>query len=323
MGRPTKQGIDFFSLDVQFDDKVELFLLEKSAIGLAVFITLLQIIYQNEGYYTVNGKDLVLLIKKRINVDINEINSCIRVLLERNILHKKLYEKYKILTSSGIQKRFFDAAKRKKKVRAVEEYLIIDRKNYENIQYVNINMVNVEGNEVSVGGNATKEKEEEKEEEKNKILSSEVSDGENPNPKPDPPEKKEKIFSSDSVEYRLSEKLRDLIHNRDPSAKNPNLQKWAKDIDLLHRVDNRSFGTIEDVIEWCQEDSFWQSNILSPGKLRSNFQQLYLKMKNNGNGKKQSKGGFISDHSGKKYEGTPPEQIPWLLPEEDENVSLQ
>ena len=58
MGRLTKQGIEYFSLDCQFEDKLELFILEKEAVGLAVFITLLQLIYQNEGYYIVNGKDL-------------------------------------------------------------------------------------------------------------------------------------------------------------------------------------------------------------------------------------------------------------------------
>jgi hypothetical protein len=157
VARNTKQGIDYFPLDVQFDDRVELFLLEKEAVGLAVLITLFQIIYQNEGYYTVNGKDLFLLIKKRINVDINEIDSCINVLLERNILHKTLYEKYNILTSSGIQKRFFDAAKRKKEVKTVAEFLLIDAGKYENTQTVNIKEVNVNINKEIVNRNATKE----------------------------------------------------------------------------------------------------------------------------------------------------------------------
>ena len=162
MGRMTKQGIDYFSLDVQFDDKVELYLIEKEAVGLAVMITLYQIIYQNEGYYIKNNKDLKLLIKKRINVSIDNIDECIKILLERTILNKELYKKYSVLTSRGIQKRYFDAAKRKKEVRIIKELILIDIDDYENIKDVDINNENVYNN-------ATKEKVKEKVKEKKDV----------------------------------------------------------------------------------------------------------------------------------------------------------
>lgn len=124
MARPTKQGIDYFPLDCQFDDKIEMYLIEKEANGLAVLISVWQIIYSNEGYYTNNGEDLFLLVKKRVNVDINEIKDCINVCLKRDIFNKKLHQKYGILTSKAIQKRFFDAAKRKKEVQYDVNYII-------------------------------------------------------------------------------------------------------------------------------------------------------------------------------------------------------
>ena len=90
MARPTKQGIDYFPVDCQFDDKTELYILEKESTGLSVLVTIWQLIYQNEGYYIGNNKDLHLLIKKRINVDINEVNDCINICLSRNIFDNKL-----------------------------------------------------------------------------------------------------------------------------------------------------------------------------------------------------------------------------------------
>jgi len=54
------------------------------------------------------------------------------------------------------------------------------------------------------------------------------------------------------------------------------------------RIDNREPEEIEKVIDWCQEDSFWSSNILSTSKLRDKFTQLLLKMKDK-NKKKESK----------------------------------
>jgi len=138
MARPNKQGIDYFPLDCQFDDQVEMYLLEKEAIGLAVLIVTWQIIYSNEGYYTTNGRDLFLLIKKRVNASIKEIKDCISACLDRNIFNKTLFNKYGILTSKGVQERFFEAAKRKKSVRYNPDYIVKEVK-------VSSNAVKIEG----------------------------------------------------------------------------------------------------------------------------------------------------------------------------------
>jgi len=195
MGRLTKQGIDYFPLDVQFDDKSELYLIEKEAVGLAVMITLWQIIYQNEGYFINNSSDLHLLIKRRINVNINEINDCINVMLKRGILDACLYEKYGILTSKAIQKRYFDAAKRKKEVRVIRAFIVTNLDSYTNLINVDINNIDVDINGINVGGNATKEEEEEEEEGKEE----EERTPPPPTPKKKPPVKKFQPPTQDEV----------------------------------------------------------------------------------------------------------------------------
>jgi len=92
------------------------------------------------------------------------------------------------------------------------------------------------------------------------------------------PKRKSKTFSEDSKEYRLAKLLLDCILEHRPNFKRPNLQSWAKHIDLMIRVDKRSPEEIEEVIRWCQNDSFWQANILSTKKLREKFDQLAIKM---------------------------------------------
>ncbi len=89
---------------------------------------------------------------------------------------------------------------------------------------------------------------------------------------------KNKSFLSDSIEVRLSELLLEKILTRNPNHKKPNLQTWAKDVDRMIRIDHRAPEDIRAVIEWCQADSFWQNNVLSTAKLRSQFDQLLLKM---------------------------------------------
>lgn len=91
-------------------------------------------------------------------------------------------------------------------------------------------------------------------------------------------EAENKTFSSDSVEVRLSELLFEKILSRNPNHKKPNIRTWAKVIDFMIRIDLRAPEEIRAVIEWCQADTFWQNNILSTAKLRSQFDQLRLKM---------------------------------------------
>lgn len=97
----------------------------------------------------------------------------------------------------------------------------------------------------------------------------------NENKKP----KELKTFLSDSYEYRLSKLLHDRILLNNPDAKHPDIQAWSRTIDLMIRIDKRDPQVIAKVIDFCQKDSFWKSNILSTSKLRDKFDQLVLKMK--------------------------------------------
>lgn len=90
------------------------------------------------------------------------------------------------------------------------------------------------------------------------------------------------IYCQTSSEVRLSELLSSLIRQRNPNFKQPDIQKWATHIDRMLRLDNRPVDGVGEVIQWCQADTFWQSNILSTAKLREKYDQLYLKMTSNG-----------------------------------------
>jgi len=87
-----------------------------------------------------------------------------------------------------------------------------------------------------------------------------------------------KPFVEGSTELRLATLLFTKIQNRKSDFKKPNLQQWAKHIDLMIRIDARIPENIKNVILWCQQDEFWQNNILSTAKLRKQFDQLDLKM---------------------------------------------
>lgn len=97
------------------------------------------------------------------------------------------------------------------------------------------------------------------------------------------------ISSLNSDEYRLASYLFKYIKKNNSNAKEPNLDSWSKEFDKILRIDKRDLEEVKKVIAWCQQDSFWLVNILSPKKLREKYDQLALKMKTEGKPKKNQK----------------------------------
>ncbi len=87
-----------------------------------------------------------------------------------------------------------------------------------------------------------------------------------------------KKFDQDSIELKLSKYLFEKIRKNNPNTKEPNFQLWARNIDLMIRIDKRKPVEIKKVIQWCQADSFWYKNILSTEKLRKQYDQLVMNM---------------------------------------------
>lgn len=77
------------------------------------------------------------------------------------------------------------------------------------------------------------------------------------------------------------------------AAKEPNWPVWSNDIRLMRQADGRNHKEICELFKWANQDSFWQANILSPGKLREKWDTLAAKRNSgggqNGNGGGQSK----------------------------------
>ncbi len=92
--------------------------------------------------------------------------------------------------------------------------------------------------------------------------------------------KKKKVFEADSDPYLLAKFMEKCITENNPKfpQNESQRQRWAKDFDLMIRRDKIDADDIAEVIDWCQNDSFWRSNILSGKKVREKYQQLAMKM---------------------------------------------
>lgn len=85
--------------------------------------------------------------------------------------------------------------------------------------------------------------------------------------------------------YIISKYLFDKIRERNPEHKEPNFNEWSKEADRMLRIDKRDKREVVEIIKWCQQDSFWQNNILSISKLRKQYDALKLKKQAESSGK--------------------------------------
>ncbi len=127
MARPNKEGLDYFSLDTDItsDDKIKLIKAKHGLVGFAVVILLLTKIYK-EGYYYHWSEDEQYLFADDARVDINVVMLIVNDCINRGFFNQELYNKFGILTSRGIQKRFLQGCARRKKLVLIREYFIAD-----------------------------------------------------------------------------------------------------------------------------------------------------------------------------------------------------
>lgn len=78
-------------------------------------------------------------------------------------------------------------------------------------------------------------------------------------------------------DMRLASWMWGRVQKLNPTAKQPSLDKWADVIRLMREVDGRTLQDIGSAFDWANKDSFWCSNILSPDKLRKQFDRLKVK----------------------------------------------
>jgi len=260
-----KVGLDFFPLNVNLeqDDKFALVVAKHGIIGFAVLIKMYSKIYADKGYYYEWNEDTQLLFSSKIGVEHHKVLSVIADSIKWKIFSEDKFKQHGILTSARIQKTYLDITSRRLRVEMLKTHLLLDGKN---VSIINKN-VNIISQDVDILNDSAAQ---------SKVKESKVKNSKELNTSC--PRNSKKEFLDDSQEIILSKLLFSKILARNPEHKEPDFQKWAYNIDLMVRKDNRNFATIAKVIEWCQEDNFWQNNILSTGKLREQYDQLILKM---------------------------------------------
>jgi DnaD/phage-associated family protein len=131
-----KAGLDYYSFDVDFfqDEKIQFISARFGTKGEAITIRLLCKIYRN-GYFAEWNNDIALLFAKGVGDGCRDscVNDVVYELLKRGFFEKSIFDKFSILTSRGIQKRYFEAASRRRRVEYIPELMLCDTKKYSNL----------------------------------------------------------------------------------------------------------------------------------------------------------------------------------------------
>ena len=115
MAASFKEGLSYFPLnvDIDQDDKIYFIEAKHGPIAFAIIIKLYMRIYK-QGYYCRWTDQEVIIFAKQTSFGIDKLRTVVSECLEQNLFDKGLFEKYNILTSRGIQRRFSEITKRRK-----------------------------------------------------------------------------------------------------------------------------------------------------------------------------------------------------------------
>ena len=122
----AKSGIDYFPLDVNLNAKFELIEAEFGLTGFGVVVHLLQEIYGKAGYYIEWTEEVALLFARKVGLGGSVVSEIVEAAIRRGMFDKEKYDKYRVLTSKGIQERYFEAVSRRKTLEVDHNILLVD-----------------------------------------------------------------------------------------------------------------------------------------------------------------------------------------------------
>ena len=270
MARPVKEGLDYYPLNADFmsDIKVRRLIRSFGSKSIGVVIALLGMIYGDKGYYILLNDDVAFIISEQTLEDEDLVNQIINKLIEIEFFDKNLYEKHRVLTSKGIQKRFISATERRKDVNLITKYNLVNVDNNSSSDVVNVynNPVNVDNNSSSDVVNVYNNQQ--RKEKKSKVKKSKVKQSkENTDDSCNAPsaERRVRTFAFESLVVEkygedecLTDTFRDFAIMR-KAIKKPLTERATKV--LLGKLDKLANGDKELVIKILEQSILnnWQS----------------------------------------------------------------
>lgn len=295
MSGVPKVGIDFAGWNVDIfdkDAKIDKLLCSKGWIGFSVYFWLCMKAYGTEGYFYRFCYDDCASIARKMGCGIREgtVRETVDYCLQISLFDKGRFDEWEILTSRGIQRRYWCVLQKRRVKKVYQEFWLLEDDECSGLVKVSFKagMHDAKGyvhNADAYSRTANKESKVKKSKYKDIVSASEEKDA------PDAGKEQNRYEPSEfelwCVDYLIQSLLDDLPNQRVPRT-DAEKKKWAVHIERMQRLDGLSKEQIRDTLIWTMQDVFWRTNIRSTGKFREKFQTLYLQSMRKGGGRKNA-----------------------------------
>ncbi len=153
MARPMRDGVQYFSKDTDFyeDDKVRLLRAEFGAKGMYLLDYLLCDLYRQKGYFIPWGKNKCYLVSDGAGCGCDPgfteefVAGCIRC----SFFDKRVFDRFGVLTSAGIQRRYVRMISNREEIPIQEEYLLLNPNDPKDVPAGTSNKLTIKSDKIS------------------------------------------------------------------------------------------------------------------------------------------------------------------------------
>lgn len=125
MARPTKTGLDYFPVDTDMDQDDKLCAIEAShPRGFEIAMKLLMAIYR-EGYFKPWSSATAHAFAGRKGIPVDDIKAVVATALEVGFFSSSMFNRFGIITSSGIQKRWIGGSQGRERICMYTPYVLV------------------------------------------------------------------------------------------------------------------------------------------------------------------------------------------------------
>ncbi|MBE5852284.1 MAG: DUF4373 domain-containing protein [Lachnospiraceae bacterium] len=275
-----KVGIDYAGWAVDIfdnDTKIDKLLDSKGWIGFSVYFFLCMKAYGTEGYFYKWCYDDCASTARKMGsgISASTVKETVDYCLQISLFDKRRFVEWGILTSKGIQRRYWNVVRNRRVKKVYLEFWLLGDHECSGLVKVNLKepVTDAEShlqsaNEDVQMGNANKVK-------YSKVNNNIVAPAKQGK---DDKEKMPTDFELKCVDYLIQCVLSDFPNQKVPKSLKEK-GKWTVHIKRMMEIDNITPSDIWNTLVWTMKDSFWRTNIRSTKKFREKYATLYLQSK--------------------------------------------
>ena len=126
MARPVKIGFEYFPCDVNLpnDIKVRRLIKRKGGGAVWVYLCALSLIYKG-GYYVDFNSDTPFVLSELTGFDEDYVSDVINSCMELDLFSKEVFDRFGVLTSTGIQRRYIAICQSSKRKMILDKYILV------------------------------------------------------------------------------------------------------------------------------------------------------------------------------------------------------